>query len=391
MEINMKIIQTFLIFCSIAWTAQVFSSIEEPKKPQNIRILLKKNATEALLEVNGGYTVYDPYDGSKVSSGIFGKRYLIRPVQDGIKWGEVYPGTYQIKVTPDANTASILVDGIQYEGSIAIYKVGSSINIVNELPIESYLKATLSSQFAYPHEDEVMGSVAISARTTAYYHANKDLQAFWHLTKEEADYQGSALIIPDSPIVRAIDATRNIVLLQDVEGKKLPFTAVWTEHSAGKTAAYQSVFRKDALAPKTGVEAPHAALDRKDSAWNYTISKASLAKKMGIKNITSIELYVDQSSNKVYGLRVKDDQNGTDIDYFDLAKKLGKDNIKSNDFTVSVANNDVVFSGFGRGHGVGLCLYSAGAMAQNGQIASKILAKFFPDATLVNLSESKVK
>ena len=54
--------------------------------------------------------------------------------------------------------------------------------------------------------------------------------------------------------------------------------------------------------------------------------------------------------------------------------------------TVTLKGNTIVVSGYGKGHGVGLCLYSASAMAQNGDMAVKILSKFFPDTFLINLS-----
>jgi stage II sporulation protein D len=58
----------------------------------------------------------------------------------------------------------------------------------------------------------------------------------------------------------------------------------------------------------------------------------------------------------------------------------------SSDFTVTIKDDTVIFSGFGKGHGVGLCLYSASALAQNGENAVKILSKFFPETYLYNIN-----
>ena len=52
---------------------------------------------------------------------------------------------------------------------------------------------------------------------------------------------------------------------------------------------------------------------------------------------------------------------------------------------------EIHFCGWGKGHGVGLCLYSISAMAQNGDVADKILAKFFKNTSIVNLSILKKK
>ena len=183
------VILSFLV-CSVfsLFAEELAERMHEPTHPQNIRVLLKKDASEGLLEVRGGYYIHNPYDGSRISSGMFGKRFLVRCTKDGLKWGETFPGIHQIAIIPKSKDTSILLDGIQYEGIIAIYKVGNKIHIVNELPIESFLKTTLSSQFTYPHEEEVMSAIAIAARTTAYFHVSKNPDTFWHVGKNEAHY-----------------------------------------------------------------------------------------------------------------------------------------------------------------------------------------------------------
>ncbi|MFA5250444.1 MAG: hypothetical protein WC371_03440, partial [Parachlamydiales bacterium] len=60
--------------------------------------------------------------------------------------------------------------------------------------------------------------------------------------------------------------------------------------------------------------------------------------------------------------------------------------VPSNDFTIEAKGRDLLFKGFGKGHGVGLCLYAASQMAQNGEMAVKILSKFFPGTYIVNLA-----
>jgi SpoIID/LytB domain protein len=59
--------------------------------------------------------------------------------------------------------------------------------------------------------------------------------------------------------------------------------------------------------------------------------------------------------------------------------------LKSNDFNILVQNDQIVFKGFGEGTGVGLCLFSANAMADKGDKAPKILSAFYPDTQLENI------
>jgi stage II sporulation protein D len=360
--------------------------ISESIAPRTIQVLLEKDAKSALLEVRGPYYIFNPQDNSRVASGLLGKRFMVHELEKGLKWGQEFPGIHQICIKPRSDETSIFINGIQYTGSVSIYGVAGHINIVSELDIEEYVKAVLSPQFNTPTEPEVLSALAILTRTNAYFQANRSKPGFWHVIGSEVGYQGSAMTIPDSPVDRAVETTKHLILVHPNHGKNLPFAASWTENCAGKTAAYQSLFRKEGLTPENGVDAPHAALARNETKWTYTISKKTIAHLLDVPQVQSLEVFIDNPSNKVYGLRIKDGVGSFDFDYFALQTALGKNHILSSDFTAVVKDDSVIFNGYGRGHGVGLCLYSATAQAQKGDNALKILSKFFPDTYLYNTS-----
>lgn len=379
-----------LLCCSyLSGQAEGYTSYEriaEPMAPRNIQILIEKDSEGTLLEVKGPYYIFNPHDGSRVASGLLGKRFMVHELETGLKWGEEFPGIHQLYIKPRSSETSIFINGIQYSGAVAIYGVAGKINIVNDIDIESYVKSKLTSQFLAPLESEVMSALAILARTDAYYYAtHSNPNSFWHVNAKEIDYQGSALVVPNSLIDRAVESTRHLILLHGENGQDTPFATTWTENCAGKTAAYSQIFRKDALAPQKGVEAPHAALSRTDSKWTYQIGRKTLAHMFNLKGLSAFEIFVDKSSSKVYGVRLKDGKETVDMDFFTLQDRLGNAHIKSSDFTVSLKEDSVVFTGYGKGHGVGLCLYSANALAQNGENAVKILNKFYPETYLYNL------
>jgi stage II sporulation protein D len=379
-------IKTFFVVCASLFSLGFANTQDHSLKRENIRVLLEKDATEALLEVRGPHYIFNPKDGSKISSGILGKRFVVRAVAAGLKWGQEFPGIHQLVIVPRSNETAILLNGTQYDGAISIYQAEDKINIVNEVDVESYLKATLTTQFNYPLEHEAMAAIAIAARTSAYYQIQTNRASFWHVDGKSIDYQGSALVIADSAVSHAVDSTKNLILLNQKDSENVPFMATWTEHCAGKTAALHEVFRKDLNAPKDGVEAPLASLDRKDTRWSYSISAEKLASMLNMNKITSVEAFLEKKSEKVYALRFGDGTQKNDFDFFTLQKKLGRKFLQSNDFTISLKDNEVHFSGFGKGHGVGLCLYSASTMAQNGDMAIKILSKFYPNTFITNLS-----
>lgn len=390
----MRMILTILAFCitTLAFAENVdLSKMTQPTHPENIHILLEKGVSEALLEVRGPYVVFNPQDGERLSSGILSKRFLVYAKDSGIQWGEQFVGYHQIYISPSKEETSILVNGKQYSGGIAIFQIGNKISIINDLPVETYLKSTLAHHFSYPLEEEVMASIAILSRTNAYYQIQKNYHSFWHVDAKEVGYQGSVLAVPSSSIDHAVDTTRDLILTQKYDDKRFAFAAEWTEHSAGKVAPYHTIYRVDALAPKVPIETPHAALDRMETEWSYAIGKASLAEALNVDRIDSIELFRNQSSKKAYAVRVHMGESQHDIDFFEFQEKLGKRNILSNDLTVQFKNNQFQFTGYGRGYGVGLCLYTASSMAQNGDNAVQILTKFYPGTYMVNLSSPMKK
>lgn len=105
----MKTIAAAALLCSAllspGWSQEspsdsMLSSITEPTAPRNIQILLEKDATEALLEVKGPYYIINPHDGIRVASGLLGKRFIIHELDNGLKWGEEFPGIHQIYIKP---------------------------------------------------------------------------------------------------------------------------------------------------------------------------------------------------------------------------------------------------------------------------------------------------
>ena len=349
----------------------------ENTKPATIKVLLKKDTSGILLEAKGPFVVYNPQTGKKLSSGRKGKRYYCHPHSEGIKWGEDFLGIFQLQIEPKSPNTTFLVNGIQYRGAIAIYHIEEKLNVINQLDVESFIKSTLTHQISTPLTRDVLDSVAIIARTNAYHLALANSEAFWHTTAEEAGYHGIGLSLQNLDIDNAVDNTCYLVMTQE----EAPFPSSWTEHCAGKTASYSSIFRKKIETPK-GIHSPFAAKNRNDSHWSFTIETQELAKVVKTNRVTGMDLFLDHFSDKVYATRFHDGSHTEDIDFIHLQKALGKNQLKSSDFTVNIKGNIAVFEGYGEGNGVGLCLYSATQMAERGDNAPQILSTFFPSTQI---------
>ncbi|MBS0652616.1 MAG: SpoIID/LytB domain-containing protein [Verrucomicrobia bacterium] len=356
------------------------TDLSQQAKPATIKVLISRQKDNVLLEVKGRYIVYDPVTGLEVGNGISTKRAQVVPCQEGIQWKELFPGISQIRIVPGDSQSTILVDGIEYRGCVELYDVNGKLNIVNEVDIERYLKSVMTTQFSQECDEEVMEAIAIIARTNAYYLVNRKPNAYFHVEAQEVGYQGHALTLQNLHLDKAINNTRHVVMTYQHQ----PFAATWTKDSAGKTADYATIFRKAITAPH-GVASPYAAYERPKHGWSFAVSKQELARIAGAAKVTAIDLYQDKNSEKVYGVRIKEGEKAHDVDFFKLQNALGANRLRSNDFTVKLNGDQIVFNGYGEGHGVGLCLLGALSMAEHGANTQKILATFFPDTKLENI------
>jgi stage II sporulation protein D len=364
-----------LILASLSYATHQETERDTPPegaKPATIRVLLDKETEGALVEVRGPFKVYDPKTGKQLSGGK-AKRFYLFPHEEGIKWGEDFLGTYQLRIAPIEGETTIFVNGLQYHGCLDVFHVRDKVTIVNEVAIEEYIKSILTPQFERFYGTTVMESVAIVARTNAYHQVTTSKESFWHVESSAMGYNGLGATGINHEMEQAVDSTRYLVMTLE----ELPFAAAWTENCAGKTARYDAIFRKN-VASAVGIDAAFAQKARAEHHWSFSVERDKIAKIAKTNRVTGLELFIENESKKVYAIRVQDGTRHQDLDFFALQEGLGKETLLSNDFTVSLQGKLAIFDGYGSGCGVGLCLYSAGHMSKKGDDAPSILATFFP-------------
>lgn len=353
------------------------TDLSQKAKPTTIKVLIQKDQKRALLEAKGGYEVYNPLTDLLITQSSSGLRDWISPSKNGLVWNDLIPGTFHIRLVPTTTQSTLLVNGVEYKGCVEVYDVGGHLNIVNEIDTERYLKSILTAEFPQELDEEVMDALAIVARTHAYYLVNRTPVTFWHVDAKEVGYNGHALTLQNLHVDRAVNNTRHMILTYH----SCPFATTWTRDSAGMTTDFATIFRKYASGPK-GVETPFAAHEKEKRSWAFSMSKQDLAKALGAAFVSGFDLYQDNASHKVYAARLKEGETARQIDFVSLQKALSPTKLKSNDFTIETKGNEITFKGYGEGTGVGLCLFSASALADKGEKAPKILETFFPGTRL---------
>lgn len=187
-----------------------FYKLEEPKDA--IKVLIAHDMPGAVVEVKGKYKLYDPNTMNHITTRYTGKRKFIQPLRDGLKWGEEFPGIFQLLIVPDDAATTTLIDGIEYRGWIYVYDIGGGISIVNAPDLGEYIGGLMSVGIPKDLPDEVMAALAISLRTQAYFQVQNPKNRYWAVDGRKIGYQGHALIDPSGSIEKAVDHTRKMVL-----------------------------------------------------------------------------------------------------------------------------------------------------------------------------------
>jgi SpoIID/LytB domain protein len=367
-----------LIALAACWNSL---AAQEKSWPDTVKVLLADGAENLYLEVKGKYKVIDPHDDKTLSSGSVGKAYPVIARSNGLRWGEEFLDRFQIGVIPQRPDTTVLLNGVEYRGKIYIYQVGNRLSAVNEIPVEEFCMSIMGTTCPAGLSDEAAAALAIVLRSDTYYRVLRAREAYWQVRADEAGYFGPGVERRVASYDRAVETTRGMILTSaEWHGSSIP--AQWTENCAGKTASYSTMHRKFFGDVMPGVESSLAARAREESGWSCTVSKRQLAEIAGLKSVSGLSLYTDPFSNKVYAMRFFDGVDAADIDFFAVQEAIGRDRIQSSDFTVSASGTTVTFTGFGKGPGVGLCLYSANALTSRGKDAATVLKAFFPGAQL---------
>ena len=276
----------------------------------------------------------------------------------------------QLKKIGNKTKEDLLVNGAYYTGKIEVWKGQKGLYVINEIPLEEYVKDVVIAEVGKSWEIEAIKAQTVVARTYAVYHKKAKENSYYHLTSSvlHQAYKGNS---PNARIAYAVEKTSGEILT--FNGK--PIEALYHSTCGGKTEVPENVFGKSypylRSVESSCESSPYWVWERKIPL--YEIEKG--LKMSGIKEIGIISY---TSTGRVKELEINTESEQITLSSNELRRLLGWQRVPSTNFSMIIDGDSIIFKGKGHGHGVGLCQWSTLEMAKKGKNYREILSFFYP-------------
>jgi stage II sporulation protein D len=305
------------------------------------------------------------------------------------------------------NTSSVLTwNGKRYRGELVISATDSGLLVVNELPMDHYLRGVVPLEIGSRTSAEfaAVQAQAVAARTYAYKHLTTARAFDMYATVQDQVYGGVDAEKPQSD--SAITTTADVVVLYNGQPITTPYHSTCGGSTAGVSEVWYDQPDQPYLRPVSdripGTNNFYCDPSPRFS-WTQSYDAAGLravmekylalytkAPKNGVGKITDIREQGRTPSGRVAALTVQTETGsytlrGNDIRFVLRDPKGAILNSTFFSFTKESSGGEVSslnVNGRGYGHGIGMCQWGAIGRARAGQNYRTILETYYPGTTI---------
>jgi stage II sporulation protein D len=277
---------------------------------------------------------------------------------------------------------------ISVSGRIHLVRRGNGFLVINRVDVEEYVKGVVPAEVSSAWHPEMLKAQAVAARTYALYQQMLSAAREYDVvaTVQDQVYRGKQGV--DAGILRAVEETRGLV----VTYQNAPIYAAFSSTAAGLTEDAMNVWSKEYPYLK-GVECPFDLMSPyyqwKSSFKINTLEQNLREQGFSVGTIASVTPLSFSRGGRVATLRVLHSGGELVLRGEELRKAVGYTIIPSTQFAIESIGQDVVLSGFGAGHAVGMCQWGAKELAELGYPFSTILRYYYPGTELQNMTLTK--
>ena len=388
-------------FCLAVWLLLLVGAVRV-EAAQSLRVLLSADVHKLDVQAESAVWVADPSrHGRAIHSGVHivpnGKGFLVNGIrmpherltmragEQGLTLLLAKPNGKVHGASRPANDHRLAVP---VSGLVHVVRRGKGFLVINQVDLEEYVKGVVPAEVNSTWHPEMLKAQAVAARTYALYQQMLSATREYDVaaTVQDQVYRGKNGI--DAAVLRAVEETKGLVLT--FQGA--PIYAAFSSTAAGLTEDAVNVWSKEYPYLK-GVECPFD-LESPYYQWKASFRLDALEQNLrqqgfAVGTIASISPLTFSRGGRVAKLRVVHSEGELILRGEDLRKAVGYSIVPSTQFTIESVGREIVLSGYGAGHAVGMCQWGAKELAELGYPFSTILQYYYPGTELQNMSLTK--
>lgn len=353
-----------------------------------IGILRQYKVSKISLTIDRG--VYDVYadtshivrlvEGDKVQLNYYNGR--VQVLKDGV---DLRLAT-KLKIIPNTQNSVIQYNAIQpsfksryYQDGLEVNVTSSKLTLVNIVDIDNYLGGVIESEGGGGRHIEYYKVQALMSRTYALKNLKRHEKDGFQLC-DGVHCQAYHNMLRHTPSINtAVKATTGMVM---VDNRNNLITSYFSANCGGQ--ACDAAYVWNTSVPYVETFKDTFCIYTRQATWEKRISKTEwdnyLNKEFGFNRLPigqSNEQYVfNQEDRKAFYIHPS-----LGVPLRDLRQKF---NLKSTYFSTRLEGDEVVLTGRGFGHGVGLCQEGAMKMATSGFTYEQIALFYFSNVSIID-------
>ena len=303
------------------------------------------------------------------------------------------------------NSKLIRLNNRKYFGTFKIIPDGHGFEVINYIPVETYLMSVLLSEVPISFHIEALKSQVVVARTYAYLFIKKYSKRRREFDVDDTTryqvYKGHNLKLERKYLKKlenAIKETSGIIVTYD----NSPITAYFHSNSGGKIRSGKDYFGQHSDFPYLTSKDDPYSIGYPCAKWEYSMPIKNFIQSFDLSSDLTDDYFVYNKDGFVEEMNISSDL--TD-DYFiynkdgfaeeknildysfnskEIRRTIGYSLIKSERFRIEILpeENKIFFYGIGYGHGVGMSQWGAQGMAENGFGFKEIIAFYYPQTEI---------
>jgi stage II sporulation protein D len=237
--------------------------------PQDVRVLLAEGRARVTVGARSRFLVRDAH-GKTLR--LRGRRTLTAALRLGGR-GLASP----VRIVPGASPLSL--DGRGYRGALVLYREGSTLQVVNEVPLERYLRGVVPWEMPHDWAPQALRAQAVAARSYAV--ATLDPGGRYDIVSDARDQMYGGIAAETDPTNLAVGATSGLVVTW--QGKVA--LTYYSSTSGGRTEAVADAFGVPQVPYLVAVADPYDGLSPHHRWGPFRFRPAALARRLGVPAI----------------------------------------------------------------------------------------------------------